>query len=260
MFVGFIESPLKSLKMSDRRSGTERRTAILDQQGQIAAINRSQAVIEFALDGKILTANENFLDLVGYTLDEVRGQKHTMFVDPATRTSSEYLQFWDALRRGEYASGHFRRTAKGGREVWLQASYNPILDGKGKPFKVVKYATDITAQKLATANYEGQLAAIRKSQAVIEFDLDGRIITANEKFLDAVGYTLDEVRGQHHGMFVEPVHRVSPEYRLFWEKLGRGEYDSGQYKRVRKDGKEVWIQASYNPIFDLSGKPFKVVK
>ncbi len=260
MFVGFIDSPLKSLKMSDRRSGTERRAAALDQQGQMAAINRSQAVIEFALDGKILTANENFLEVVGYTLDEVRGQKHTMFVDPATRTSSEYLQFWDALRRGEYVSGQFRRTAKGGREVWLQASYNPILDGDGKPFKVVKYATDITAQKLATANYEGQLAAIRKSQAVIEFDLDGRIITANEKFLDAVGYTLDEVRGQHHGMFVEPVHRVSPEYRLFWEKLGRGEYDSGQYKRVRKDGKEVWIQASYNPIFNLSGKPFKVVK
>ncbi len=260
MFVGFIESPLKSLKLSERRGGMERRAALLDQQGQMAAINRSQAVIEFALDGRILTANENFLEVVGYTLDEVRGQKHTMFVDPAVRTSSEYLQFWDALRRGEYVSGHFRRTAKGGREVWLQASYNPILDGNGRPFKVVKYATDITAQKLATANYEGQLAAIRKSQAVIEFELDGRIIHANENFLAAVGYTLDEVRGQHHGMFVEPVHRVSAEYRLFWEKLGRGEYDSGQYKRVRKDGKEVWIQASYNPIFNLSGKPFKVVK
>ncbi len=260
MFVGFIESPLKSLQISDRRNGRERRAAMLDQQGQIAAINRSQAVIEFALDGTILMANENFLATVGYTLEEVRGQKHAMFVDPAFRAGAEYQQFWDALRRGEYVSGQFRRTAKGGREIWLQASYNPILDGEGKPFKVVKYASDITAQKVATANYEGQLAAIGKSQAVIEFELDGRIRTANENFLAAVGYTLDEVRGQHHGMFVDPVHRASAEYRLFWDKLGRGEYDSGQYKRVGKGGREIWIQASYNPILDLSGRPFKVVK
>ena len=260
MFVGFIESPLKSLQISDRRNGRERRAAMLDQQGQIAAINRSQAVIEFALDGTILMANENFLATVGYTLEEVRGQKHAMFIDPAFRAGAEYQQFWDALRRGEYVSGQFRRTAKGGREIWLQASYNPILDGEGKPFKVVKYASDITAQKLATANYEGQLAAIGKSQAVIEFELDGRIRTANENFLAAVGYTLDEVRGQHHGMFVDPVHRASAEYRLFWDKLGRGEYDSGQYKRVGKGGREIWIQASYNPILDLSGRPFKVVK
>ncbi len=260
MFVGFIESPMKSLRLSDRRSGKDRRAAMLDQQGQIAAIARSQAVIEFTLEGRILTANENFLRVAGYTIDEVRGQTHGMFVDPAFRASAEYQQFWDALRRGEYLTGQFRRIAKGGREVWLQASYNPILDGKGKPFKVVKYASDITAQKLATANYEGQLAAIGKSQAVIEFDLEGRILTANENFLSTVCYTLDEVRGQHHSMFVEPMHRASAEYRLFWEKLGRGEYDSGQYKRVGKGGREVWIQASYNPILDLAGKPFKVVK
>ncbi len=260
MFVGFIESPLKSLNLSDRRGGRERRAAMLDQQGQVAAINRSQAVIEFALDGKILTANENFLSAVGYTIEEVRGQAHAMFVDPVFRAGAEYQQFWDALRRGEYVSGQFRRVAKGGREIWLQASYNPILDGDGRPFKVVKYASDITAQKLANVNYEGQLSAIGKSQAVIEFDLDGRIRTANENFLTAVGYTIDEVRGQHHGMFVEPAHRASAEYRVFWEKLGRGEYDSGQYKRVGKGGREIWIQASYNPILDLAGRPFKVVK
>ncbi len=260
MFVGFIESPLKSLRLSDRRSGTERRAAILDQQGQIAAINRSQAVIEFTLDGKILHANENFLCAVGYTLEEVRGQHHAMFVDPVHRASADYRMFWEKLGRGEYDAGEYKRFGKGGREIWIQASYNPILNLAGKPVKVVKYATDITAQKLSQANAEGQLAAISKSFGVIEFSLDGKILDANKNFLEVVGYQLDELRGQHHGMLVEPAYRSSGDYRQFWDKLGRGEYDAGQYKRVGKGGREVWIQASYNPILDLNGRPFKVVK
>ena len=124
----------------------------------------------------------------------------------------------------------------------------------------MKYATDITQQKLQSADYEGQLAAISKAQAVIEFGLDGKILNANDNFLKMLGYTLDEVKGQHHSMFVEHAYRQSADYRLFWEKLGRGEYDAGQYKRVGKNGAEIWIQASYNPILDVNGKPFKVVK
>ena len=228
--------------------------------GQINAINRVQAVIEFALDGKVLNANENFLHAMGYTLEEIRGQHHSLFVDPSYRTTPEYRMFWEKLGRGEYDAGQYKRIAKGGREVWLQASYNPILDQKGKPFKVVKYATDITEQMLATANFEGQISAIGKSQAVIEFAMDGKVITANENFLAALGYTLDEIRGQHHSLFVDPVYRASPDYRLFWEKLNRGEFDAGQYKRIGKGGRDVWIQASYNPILDLNGKPLKVVK
>src|SRR6202789_1824773 len=168
--------------------------------------------------------------------------------------------FWEKLGRGEYDAGQYKRVGKGGREIWIQASYNPIMDMNGKPFKVVKYATDITEQKLRAADYEGQLAAISKAQAVIEFDVSGKVLNANANFLAAIGYTLDEIRGQHHGLFVDPVYRSSPEYRVFWEKLGRGEYDAGQYKRVGKGGREVWIQASYNPIMDMNGKPFKVVK
>jgi methyl-accepting chemotaxis protein len=197
---------------------------------------------------------------VGYTLDEVRGQHHGMFVDPAERQGTEYRLFWERLGRGEYDAGQYRRLAKGGREIWLQASYNPILDMNGKPFKVVKYAADITAQKLQQANFEGQLSAIEKAQAVIEFTLDGRIVTANKNFLDTVGYTLEEVRGQHHGLFVDPAERQGTEYRAFWERLGRGDYDAGQYRRFGKGGREIWLQASYNPILDMSGKPFKVVK
>jgi methyl-accepting chemotaxis protein len=226
----------------------------------IDAINKSQAVIEFAMDGKILHANENFLKAMGYSLDEIRGQHHSMFADSAYAQSAEYREFWEKLRRGEFDAGQYRRLGKGGREIWIQASYNPILDGKRKPVKVVKFATDITQQKVQSADYEGQLAAIGMSQAVIEFSLDGKILNANENFLKTLGYTLDEIKGHHHSMFVETGYRQSPDYRLFWEKLGRGEYDAGQYKRIGKGGTEIWIQASYNPIMDANGKPFKVVK
>ena len=239
---------------------TAQKLLLANAEGQLSAIGKAQAVIEFSLDGRIMTANTNFLDTVGYTLDELRGQHHSLFVDPACRQSAEYRMFWDKLGRGEYDAGQYRRIAKGGREIWLQASYNPIPDISGKPFKVVKYATDITAQKLQVADFNGQLAAISKAQAVIEFSLDGRIMTANTNFLDTVGYTLDEVRGQHHGLFVDAAYRQGAEYRMFWDKLGRGEYDAGQYRRVAKGGREIWLQASYNPILDMSGKPFKVVK
>jgi methyl-accepting chemotaxis protein len=228
--------------------------------GMLDAINKVQAVIEFSLDGVVQDANKNFLDAMGYELDEIRGRHHAMFVDAAYRESAKYKAFWQKLGRGEFDAGQYKRIAKGGREVWIQASYNPIFDDGGKPFKIVKFATDITQQKLQNSDYEGQIAAISKSQAVIEFTLDGRILSANENFLKTLGYSLEEVRGQHHSMFVEPAHRQSPEYRMFWEKLGRGEFDAGQYKRIAKDGSEIWIQASYNPILDLNGKPCKVVK
>jgi methyl-accepting chemotaxis protein len=359
-----------------------------DFRGQIDAIRKSQAVIEFGLDGIILDANDNFLNTLGYTLGEVRGQHHSMFVDPMERQSLEYRGFWERLGRGESDAGQYRRIGKGGREVWIQASYNPVLDAGGRPTKVVKYATDITGAmnerreglkvqravdnltsavmmvdrdlnityvnasttKLlrgiapairslwadfdpdriigvsidkfhkdpshqrrlladpsrmpyktditiadlkihlcvnATFNEAGehvgnslewadvtevrasealntdlanQMAAISKAQAVIEFGMDGRIVTANANFLSTLGYSLEEIRGQHHSMFVAPAERNSPEYRAFWEKLNRGEHDSAQYKRFAKDGSEVWIQASYNPICDASGKPMKVMK
>ncbi len=231
-----------------------------DTAGQIAALNKSQAVIEFEMDSTIITANDNFLAAMGYDLDEIRGEKHALFADPVDRDSDEYKRFWAALNRGEHQTGEFRRIGKSGREVWIQASYNPIFDMDGKPFKVVKFATDITQEKLLRADMSGQLAALHKSQAVIEFNLDGTIITANSNFLGVVGYALDEITGQHHSMFVETTERESEAYRQFWAALNRGEYQSGEYKRVGKNGQEVWIQASYNPIVDMNGKPFKVVK
>ena len=233
---------------------------LADMQGQLAAIDKAQAVIEFKLDGTILHANENFCKTMGYTLEQMKGKHHSMFAEPAYAASAEYRQFWEKLNRGEYDSGQYKRLGKDGREVWIQASYNPIKDTNGTPFKVVKYATDITEQKIRSADFEGQLNAVSKAQAVIEFKLDGTILHANENFCKTMGYALEEMKGKHHSMFAEPAYAASGEYRQFWEKLNRGEYDAGQYKRLGKGGKEVWIQASYNPIHDMNGKPFKVVK
>jgi methyl-accepting chemotaxis protein len=239
---------------------TERTLASADLRGQIAAIGKAQAVIEFNMDGTVITANDNFLKALGYSLEEIKGKHHSMFVDEAYKQSPAYKEFWAKLNRGEYDSAEYKRIGKGGREVWIQASYNPILDLDGRPFKVVKYATDVTAQKLINADYQGQIAAIGKAQAVIEFNMDGSVITANENFLKALGYNLEEIKGKHHSMFVDEAFRQSPAYKEFWAKLNRGHHDAAEYKRIGKGGREVWIQASYNPILDLNGKPFKVVK
>ncbi|MEO1524066.1 MAG: methyl-accepting chemotaxis protein [Planctomycetota bacterium] len=211
-------------------------------------------------DGTILTANDNFIAAVGYSLEEIQGKHHRIFVDPEHANSAEYKQFWTDLAKGEFKSGEFHRIAKDGTEIWIQASYNPILDPNGKPYKVVKFASDITEAKRRSADQQGQLDAIGKSQAVIEFDLDGIIRHANQNFLDAVGYSLEEIQGKHHRLFVSDEYGSSDAYRQFWADLAKGEFKSGEFQRVAKDGSLIWIQASYNPIFDPSGRPYKVVK
>ncbi|GAB2196654.1 methyl-accepting chemotaxis protein [Sessilibacter sp. MAH4] len=239
---------------------TQQKQKNADYGGQVEAIGKSYAVIEFELDGTIIRANENFLTTLGYRAEEIVGKHHRILVDPNYANSAEYTQFWDKLGRGKYDSGEYKRIGKNGKEVWIQASYNPILDSNGEPFKVVKYAADITEQKLLNADFSGQIEAIGLSQAVIEFGLDGTIITANENFLKTLGYELNEIQGRHHRIFVEPSYASSAEYREFWDKLNSGKYDAGEYKRIDKHGHDVWISASYNPILDLNGRPFKVVK
>jgi methyl-accepting chemotaxis protein len=371
-----------------KQSRREADRANADAAGQLAAISKSQAIIEFDLGGQVLHANGNFLAVLGYTLDEIKGQHHRMFVEEQQRQSPEYAAFWAKLGRGEHDAGQYKRIGKNGKEVWIQASYNPILDGDGKPFKVVKYATDITAdivardranvmsealnivssaimmvdrnfvvthvnatsikllrdnaehfrklfsnfdperivgtcidvfhknpahqrrmladpsklphraeitvgplrfalnvnasydargnyngnilewaditdvraKELQNAEFKAMFEAINRAQAVIEFTLEGKVLTANGNFLAALGYSLEEIKDQHHRMFVEEAQRQSPEYREFWARLGRGELVAGEFKRIGKGGREVWIQASYNPIFDASGKPVKVIK
>jgi methyl-accepting chemotaxis protein len=239
---------------------TAKKMRSMTDASKIAAIGRAQAVIEFRLDGTIVTANENFCKALGYALAEIEGKHHSLFVAPADRDGAAYREFWAALNRGDYQAGEFKRIGKGGKEVWILASYNPLLDETGKPYGVVKFATDVTAEKLKNADLAGQIAAIDKAQAVIEFNMDGTIITANANFLGALGYSLAEIKGKHHSMFVEPSERDGSAYREFWAALNRGQYQAAEYKRIGKGGKEVYIQASYNPILDLNAKPFKVVK
>ena len=250
--------PYKVFKFASDITADKRQKA--DYAGQIAAIGKSQAVIEFDMDGTILSANQNFLDAVGYQLDEIVGKHHRIFVGRDYANSAEYERFWKTLRAGNYTTGEYQRFGKNNKEVWIQASYNPIMDLNGRPFKVVKYAADITQDKLRAADYAGQIAAIGKSQAVIEFDMDGTIIDANDNFLNAMGYTLADLKGKNHSMCVMPEYAQSDEYAAFWAALRRGEYQTGEFKRMGRGGKEVWISASYNPVFDMNGRPFKVVK
>ena len=234
--------------------------ALSEAKSKLKAIDRSQAVIEFDLEGTILTANANFLKTMGYELNEVLGQNHSMFVDDAYKKSDEYKNFWAVLKRGDFQSAIYRRLGKNGREVWIRATYNPIMNAKGKPYKVIKFATDITEQQNRNAAYEGQVKAIDRSQAVIEFDLDGTILTANANFLKTMGYSLEEIQGRHHSMFVDDAVKQSAEYKAAWDGLRAGKYLGGEFRRLRKDGNGVWIQATYNPVMDASGRPYRIIK
>lgn len=224
------------------------------------AISKVQAVIEFNLDGTIITANDNFLKTLGYSLEEIKGKHHRMFCQGDQTSSLDYARFWEKLNRGEFDTGEYKRVCKDGKEIWISASYNPVFDEAGRPYKIIKFASDVTKQKLSNLEFSSTLEAVSKSQAVIEFNMDGTIRTANANFLQTLGYSLDDIKGRHHSMFCEPETANSREYAQFWDKLRSGVYDSGEYKRIGRGGKIVWISASYNPILDLNGKPYKVVK
>lgn len=228
--------------------------------GRLDALDRTNAVIEFKADGTILSANAIFLDLMGYRLDEVVGQHHRIFVEAPLRASNEYRAFWNKLSTGQFHRGVFKRLRQDGSEVWIQATYNPIIDTDGKVRRVIKYATDVTADELRHADHRGQVDAIGRAQAVIEFALDGTVLAANANFLEAFGFKSNEVIGRHHSMFVDPTYRKSSDYQTFWKKLAEGRHDSGIYQRFGKHGRSVWIQASYNPIRDMNGDLVKVVK
>jgi methyl-accepting chemotaxis protein len=239
---------------------TDAKLSRLDAEGKLGAIDRSQAVIEFDMQGKVLAANGNFLKLMEYSTEEIIGRHHRMFVDAAYAATPQYQAFWESLGRGQFESGEYKRVAKGGREVWIQATYNPIYDPRGNLVKVVKFASDVTHSKLKNSEFEAKVDAINLGQAVIEFDLDGHVLNANRNFLNAMGYTSREIQGQHHSIFCTLEYTQSEEYRDFWLKLNEGKFVSGRFHRVGKFNRDVWIQATYNPILDLNGNVVKVVK
>ncbi|WP_326538557.1 methyl-accepting chemotaxis protein [Pseudorhodoferax sp.] len=232
-----------------------------DARRQLQALYGNQAVVEFDPAGHVLAANPQFLALMGYALDTLRGQHHRIFLDVADHDEDAYRAFWERLRRGEAFVGRCKRRTGAGQEVWLQANYSPVLNRAGRVVRVVKYAMDISAEVLRDAEATSQLAAVGRAQAVIEFTLDGHILRCNRNFLDAMGYaSADELVGRHHSMFVSPQERNSREYAAFWQRLANGEHHRGQFRRVGRQGNDVWIEASYSPVVNQSGQPFKVVK
>ncbi|WP_460134559.1 methyl-accepting chemotaxis protein [Pseudomonas sp. S1_E04] len=234
--------------------------ALAQHTSQLTAIERSMAVIEFDLQGNVLRANDRFLDTLGYRAEQVVGQPHRMFCTPAFARSTEYNQLWTQLRSGQFQSGTFERVGAKGQSVWLEASYNPVHDDAGRVVKVVKYAMDVTPRVQAESEASAKLAAIDRAMAVIEFNLDGTVITANSNFLQRMGYSLAQVQGKHHRLFCTPELVNSPAYADFWGRLNQGQLFSGQFERVDKNGQTVWLEANYNPVYDASGRLCKVLK
>jgi methyl-accepting chemotaxis protein len=230
------------------------------QGGVLDALDRSLAIIEFDRDGNILRANANFCAALGYAESEIRGRHHSMFVAADYAKSNDYADFWAKLRRGDYDAREYCRIAKSGEEIWIQASYNPVRNKKGGVDKVVKVASVTTEAKLKAAEAESRMAALDRVQAVIEFTPGGEVITANDNFLKVLGYRLDEIKGRHHRLFVDPTYAQSNEYAALWRKLNAGEFVADEFERRARDGSSVWIQASYNPVFDPSGRVVKIVK
>ncbi|KPB75127.1 Methyl-accepting chemotaxis protein [Pseudomonas cannabina pv. alisalensis] len=229
-------------------------------KGLMNALERSMAVVEMDVDGKILRANENFLTTMGYRSEELASKTHRDFCEPEMVRRREYADLWASLRAGKFISGKFKRINKSGSNVWLEASYNPVSDAQGKVFKVVKYALDVTRQVMLENETNSKLAAVDRAMAICEFDPAGNVIAANSNFLNVMGYALTEIKGKHHRTFCEPSLVNSPEYTDFWRKLNHGEFVGGQFKRIGKNGRVVWLEATYNPVFDVDGKLYKVVK
>jgi methyl-accepting chemotaxis protein len=229
-------------------------------QQVIAAIRRTFALIEFSAQGEILDANEPFLAVMGSQQDELRGQHHRLFCSQEQEASSAYAQFWRRLAAGESFSDRYMRVAKGGREVWLEASYLPVRNAQGQVIRVVKLAADITARMQAEHQHESYLKAINRSTAVIEFNLAGEVQDANDNFLSTMGYRLEDVRGKHHRQFCTHEDASSDVYRRFWQRLNQGEFIADRFKRIAKSGRVVWLRATYNPLYDASGRLYGVVK
>lgn len=233
---------------------------LTQQNGLLEAINRSMAVIEFDLNGVVTSANDNFLNTMGYSAEQAIGQAHRVFCTPAFGRSAQYSELWSRLKNGQFQSGTFERVDSKGQPVWLEASYNPIKDASGRVVKVVKYAMNVTAKMQQESEANAKLQAIDRAMAVIEFNLDGSVLTANQNFLTRMGYTLAELKGKHHRLFCTSELVNSSAYQDFWRRLNQGELFHGLFERVDKHGRTVWLEANYNPVYDASGRLCKVVK
>ncbi len=256
--IAEYEAQITALKRQNVNS-TNASTALKDD-GYAKAVNNSFSVVEFDTQGNILTANNLFLQLMGYEFAEVKDKHHRIFVDSVYARSEEYKNFWLDLKKGQFESGTFKRFTKNGGEVWLSGSYTPIFDESGAVEKIIKIAIDVSKERQHNNDMQSQLEAIDKTTVVVEFDLEGRILKVNDLFEKLFSYSKDEVLGSHHQLLVTEEEKYSNEYKQFWLKLRKGEFVSGEFTRLTKNGQKIWIQGSYSPVLDLNGLPYKVVK
>lgn len=226
----------------------------------VAAFNKNMPLVELNTDGTVLNANQKFADMFGYSKDEIIGKHHSQLCDENYVNSPSYEKFWLDLRSGQGFSGQFKRKNKKGDVVWLEATYNPVLDRYGKILKVVKIARDVTKEVEANLSATAIIKSIDRSMAVIEFTVEGIILKANSNFLQTVGYSLEQIVGKHHRMFCDQDYTKTEEYEFFWKRLKSGEYFSGQFQRVSRVGKKLWLEATYNPVFDTEGNVVKIIK
>ncbi|USW97275.1 PAS domain-containing methyl-accepting chemotaxis protein [Pseudomonas proteolytica] len=234
--------------------------ALTQAQAKLAAVSRSMAMIEFDRDGVVLDANENFCKVMGYSAEEVRGKHHRIFCEESYYRSDAYAKLWRDLGQGEPISGTFMRLTKTGQQVWLEASYMPVYGPDKQVQSVIKVAADISERVHREHENQSLIDAIGRSMAVIEFTPQGQILNANQNFLKTVQYSLGEIVGQHHSMFCHHAEVESPAYKAFWASLNRGEFHSHRFERRNKQGQTLFLEASYNPIFDANGRLYKVVK
>ncbi len=233
---------------------------LLIKTTMLNVLNNAQAVVEMNADGVVENANDKFQEILGFSKDELVGKQYKTLHTSDYKKSEECSSLWRELKEGNEQNGEYCIVDKNGEEVWIQSTFNPVKNSAGKVIRIVQFATDVTESKLKNAYFEGQIDAINKAQPVVEFDLEGKVLSANDNFLDMMGYDLREIKGRHHSLFVDEEFKRSIEYNQLWEQLREGVLVSGEFKRVGRGSKEVWVQASYNPILDQNGRPFKVVQ
>ncbi|KHK65405.1 pili assembly chaperone [Pseudomonas fluorescens] len=249
---------IRTRKHQDALHQIQARQAILEAER--AALHGAMAVVEFTVTGQVLGASPIFLEMTGYSLDEVVGKHHSMFCEPAYGSSRENAALWQQLARGESAEAQFLHLRRAGEGIWVEASYAPVRDQGSGVQRVVQILRNSHERVLRAQAESSVMQAIDRSMAIIEFDLSGTVVRANENFLKVMGYRREEVLGQHHRLFCNPREVQDEAYRGFWAALNRGQYMSGQFQRVDKRGATVWLQATYNPLYDANGRLYGVVK
>ncbi|WP_034295799.1 EAL domain-containing protein [Herbaspirillum sp. RV1423] len=235
------------------------RSALAEKEALLTAFSRSMAILELAPDGTILAANDNFLTLMAYQQSDIVGRHHSMLCNPEHAGSPEYAEFWRRLHQGEVVSGTLQRMRSDGSRLWLEATCNPVFDAQGRLQRIISIAADVTAHIDDSQEKNSILRALNRSLGVIEFTADGIIVGANGNYLKTMGYLPAEIVGKHHRFLCEPEYVNSQEYENFWRDVNQGRFFSGRFKRMARDGRPVWWEATYTPVFDVEGKPVKII-